>query len=365
MEPEPGAYVGEKTCADCHQEIARRHQSDRHASTLVRGKELARLPYPDGPIPDPDAPSVVHRFRRKGDQIRFETEAAGAVRSAVVSYAFGSPDHYVSLVGPDDGGRDYILRLSHYATARDAGWVRTTGHTADVSGSRDYLGKPLEGSDGLYRCLFCHATNPRSVLEGQGPASHDRAIGCERCHGPGELHVKAAGARLSDLAIVNPAAGTSEDRMRLCGQCHSQHLTLPSPPPRTDPYWIRFQGTTLTWSRCYTDSGGALDCITCHDAHHDVKRSEAEHVARCLDCHAPAAAPAGAKDKASPSTTGPAAHGAACPVNPTSGCIGCHMPPYESPPLHAIFTDHYIRVHPGQGSGSGSAKPANAHQNPS
>ena len=38
--------------------------------------------------------------------------------------------------------------------------------------------------------------------------------------------------------------------------------------------------------------------------------------------------------------------GSICPVNPADGCIGCHMPPFESKPLHATFTDHYIRVRP-------------------
>ena len=146
MEPEPSPYSGEARCAECHPEIAREQQASRHASTLVRGQDLAKLPYPDGPIPDPDDPAVVHRFRREGSSIRFDSEAAGAVRSAVIAYAFGSPDHYVSPVGPDDQGRQYILRLSHYSTAKDAGWVRTTGHTADASGGRDYLGKPLDVS---------------------------------------------------------------------------------------------------------------------------------------------------------------------------------------------------------------------------
>ncbi len=341
MEPEPSPYSGESRCAGCHAEIARKQQSGRHASTLVRGAELTRLPYPDGPIPDPDDPAVTHRFRREGESVRFESQSAGAVRSALIRYAFGSPDHYTSPVGPDDSGRDYIIRLSHYARGRESGWVRTTGHSAHFSGSRDYLGKPLNGPDGLYRCLFCHATNPRSVLEGTGAVSRDRAIGCERCHGPGESHIRAIAAKLSDLAIVNPASGTGEERMRLCGQCHSQHLALPAPPPRTDPYWIRFQGTTLAWSRCFTESTGMLDCITCHDPHHEAKRTEAEHVARCLECHAPPASPR----KRAPSGSS-ALGGAVCPVNPRGGCVACHMPSYESAPLHATFTDHYIRVHP-------------------
>lgn len=161
----------------------------------------------------------------------------------------------------------------------------------------------------------------------------------------GAIHVKAVAARFSDLAIVSPADAPAEGRLRLCGQCHSHHQELPL--PRTDPYWIRFQGTTLPWSRCYTESAGSMDCMTCHDPHHDNDRSEVHYTARCLSCHSPAvpAGPAEADHKRV-SRTGPRVRGAVCPVNPTKGCVGCHMPPFESPPLHATFADHYIRVHP-------------------
>lgn len=157
--------------------------------------------------------------------------------------------------------------------------------------------------------------------------------------------MKAARAKLADLAIVSPASATAKERVRLCGQCHSQHLALPWPPPRTDPYWIRFQGTTLTWSRCYTDSAGAMDCMTCHDPHHNSRPSEAEQSGRCLECHSSAADKTPARPKSPSARPDRVARGSACPVNPTRGCIGCHMPPYESAPLHATFTDHFIRVH--------------------
>ena len=274
-------------------------------------------------------------------RVRFETTFKDRVLRAVVDYAFGSPDRYVSLVGRDDEGRPYILRLSRYDTGRDAGWVRTTGHTADAGGGQDFLGKPLDPLDGPQKCLFCHTTNPRAVLIETGPESNDRAIGCERCHGPGSLHEKAVAAKFRDLAIVRPSEASGEGRIRLCGQCHSLHqeLTL----PRTDPFWIRFQGTTLPWSRCYTESRGSFDCMTCHDPHHDTDRSEAHYVSRCLDCHA-----AGAKDVAPRvgEAEGSPVRGSVCPVNAKSGCVGCHMPPFRSGPLHATFTDHFIRVHP-------------------
>ena len=34
-----------------------------------------------------------------------------------------------------------------------------------------------------------------------------------------------------------------------------------------------------------------------------------------------------------------------CPVNPTGGCIACHMPAVKNVVPHSSFTDHFIRVH--------------------
>jgi tetratricopeptide (TPR) repeat protein len=339
LEAEPGPFVGEARCAACHGNIFRALQSSRHSSTLLRGRALAELPYPEQPIPDPDQTNVTHAFHREGGRIQFQTTAGSSVLRAVVDYAFGSPDHYFSLVGHDELGRPRILRLSRYCNRHEAGWARTTGHTADAAEGSDLLGKPLAAAAGLYKCLFCHSTNPRAVLDDTGPESGDRGIGCERCHGPGAMHEKAVTAKFSDLAIVNPASASGEGRLRICGQCHSHHEELSL--PRTDPYWIRFQGTTLIWSRCYTESQGALDCITCHDPHHDTDRSEQKYTARCLSCHSPG--PAAASGALATGASEP--RRSTCPVSPARGCIGCHMPPYRSEPLHAIFSDHYIRVH--------------------
>ena len=345
LEFEPSPYVGESRCATCHRDTARAVGASRHASTLARGKFLTELPYPDRPVPDPDDPAVTHSIKSKDGKVHFETRINDKVLHAVVAYAFGSPDHYFSLVGHDDHGLPYICRLSHYQTGRDSGWARTTGHSPDAAGGHNFLGKPIDVIDGIYKCLFCHTTDPKAVLDGSGPAAADRAIGCERCHGPGGNHLRAIAAQLGDPAIVNPAEAPAEGRLRVCGQCHSNHMD--SPLPRTDPFWIRFQGTTIAWSRCYTESAGSFDCMTCHDPHHDTDRSQRHYNARCLTCHSggPAVLP-----KARPRTPNAlaerAARGSTCPVNPADGCIGCHMPPFESKPLHATFTDHYIRVRP-------------------
>jgi tetratricopeptide (TPR) repeat protein len=344
LELEAGPYVGENRCAECHREIFRAYESSRFTTTLQRGRQLLDLPYPDKPIPDPADPKVTHSFPRKGDLVHFETAIDGKTLSAIVDYAFGSPERYVSLVGHDANGRAHVLRLSHYRDGtHGAGWVRTTGHTADAEGGHDFLGKPLSVADGVLKCLFCHTTNPHSILSNSGPESRDRAIGCERCHGPGSNHLKAVAARLSDMAIVSPAQGSGEGSIRLCAQCHALHQEMNL--PRSDPYWARFQGTTLTWSKCFTESQGAFDCVTCHDPHRNAERSAAHYEAKCLSCHSDASIPeAAAKErKSSPSASRVAT---ACPVDPKTGCIGCHMPPVRSEPLHATFADHYIRIHP-------------------
>jgi tetratricopeptide (TPR) repeat protein len=352
LEPEPSPYVGETRCSGCHSEIARSAHASRHTTTLVRGAALLKLPYPDGPLPDPGEPTVTHSFYRHDGQVRFETHARDRSFQAVVAYAFGSLDRYISPVGRDAAGRYFVLRLSHYQTGRGAGWGRTTGHTPDAEGGEDFLGKPLDPSDGIRRCLFCHSTDPNAVILQSGPAALDQAIGCERCHGPGGNHLRAIAARFPDLAIVNTPKADAEGRLRLCGQCHSLHQE--SALPRTDPYWIRFQATGLAWSRCYTESDGSFDCMTCHDAHHDGDRSARHHDERCLDCHGsagsltaemPTEGQAKSKSRPRPARHELAGRASSCPVSPANGCVGCHMPSVKSKAIHATFTDHYIRVH--------------------
>jgi tetratricopeptide (TPR) repeat protein len=150
LELEPGPYVGEARCAPCHHDKGRAVQANRHNSTLVRGKPLAELPYPQGSVPDPDDPTVTHRFRLEGDKVHLETRARDQVWKAVVDYAFGSPRRYFSLVGHNDQGSPYIFRLSHYQSSDDSGWVRTTGHSTDPRGDQNFLGKAIDVRDGIY-----------------------------------------------------------------------------------------------------------------------------------------------------------------------------------------------------------------------
>ena len=164
----------------------------------------------------------------------------------------------------DDRGCSVFLIITPPA-GRD-GTCRT-GLPQRPEDPHEYLGTTLLEGDGVRRCLFCHTTNFRAVLDETGPEAADLAIGCERCHGPGGHHVAAAEAGFADLAILNPGRLPGSAVNKTCGQCHDLHDTSVISAPRTDPVWYRFQSLALTWSRCYIESEGNLSCVTCHDPH--------------------------------------------------------------------------------------------------
>jgi tetratricopeptide (TPR) repeat protein len=346
IEPEPAPFVGGARCAQCHERIVRDQHQSRHALTLVRREQLAGIPSPQRPIPDPNNASVLHAFRKHRDLVEVQTLVDGQVYQTLVDYAFGSGYRGLTLVGHDPEGQSIEYRLSFYPDR--VGWDVTTGQGM-VPGSEPvgYRGRLLS-IDALRRCISCHTTNPHATLAGTGAEPSDSAIGCERCHGPGGDHLKvvslkeAALSHDTDLAIARPSLASGPANVKLCAECHSPTKAGSRLMPGS-PDSIRFQGVTLTWSRCYQESQERLDCVTCHNPHRDAETSTAWYESRCLRCHssvAPTVKRAGSSTIAIES-----GDRTSCPVQPARGCIKCHMPKLESTVLHTPFTDHFIRVH--------------------
>jgi tetratricopeptide (TPR) repeat protein len=340
--PEPSRYVGSNRCAECHRAIYQSQQGSRHAHTFFPVTELDKLSLPPDSFADPGHREVKHSIGRSGDQgLRQETHAGNQVFSAVVDYAFGSGDRGLTLVGRDEKGQPYELRLSQYRSGASAVWDVTSGHTMHPNEPDRYLGESLP-PDAVRRCLSCHVTNAQAILKAAGPGAGDHGIGCEKCHGPGENHVLAVKTGFPDMAIIDPRMAKGSRVVGLCAECHSPRRGSVS---REDPAAVRFQGTTLTWSRCFTESQDKLDCVTCHDPHRNAATSTSHYEAKCLSCHtAPARAP-GAQTQSDPTSPSESSRPAACPVNPSNGCIACHMPAVKNVIPHSSFTDHFIRVH--------------------
>jgi len=217
-------------------------------------------------------------------------------------------------------------------------------------------------------CLQCHNGRMETVdgerNQYKDPIPH--GIGCERCHGPGELHVaywkdrSNAPTGESDPTIVNPRRLPQRERLSVCTQCHlgdakaTERVGRPGRDlqdwrpgqPLTDfivafhytdqvepEFGLSAQADRMILSRCYTESGGKLECLTCHDPHLTVyhrDRPADYFTQRCLGCHATQACKAPAAERAA--------------TSPPDDCLACPMRKAEADDQRfAVFTDHWIR----------------------
>src|SRR5262249_52353349 len=131
-----------------------------------------------------------------------------------VHYAIGSGTRGRSYFTSHDG---YLLRTPISWFSQKAIWDLSPGFVLHMPSRRP-----------IVECLFCHTNHADCVA---GSLNHFRlrvfrgyAIGCERCHGPGELHVqrheRGEPATGFDDTIVNPNRLEPVLREAVCQQCH-------------------------------------------------------------------------------------------------------------------------------------------------
>jgi tetratricopeptide (TPR) repeat protein len=324
--PEPASYVGISRCGECHARIFRDQRASRHAQTFHLKNDLAELKLPGRPLPDPARPDVTHSVASQGPDLVYSTQMPDARLQAIVAFVLGSGDRAMTLVGRDREGGWHELRMTRYGPI--AGWDVTPGHDLKPHSGREFLGKPQD-ADMLRRCLSCHTTRARLNLpSGEILHADERGFACERCHGPAGNHLAAMDLHFGDPAIGRPRLASSAAVNALCGQCHSAEGRGVGVD---NPNLARFQVTALGLSRCSTSGREPLSCLACHSPHRNAETAPAYYEAKCLECHSPGRG-----------TTATAA--AACPVNATQGCVGCHMPRVQTDAPHTTFTDHRIRV---------------------
>ncbi len=293
-----------------------------------------------------------------GEKVNFE--------ELKIDYVLGSGNHSRSYVHRTARGTLIQLPLCWYAE-KGGYWALAPGFDTVHPQTRRYIS---------YECMFCHNAYPPI------PAGHERpgadpvfeanlpeGIDCQRCHGPGAAHVRAArsGGAAVRASIVNPARLSPKLQNDVCMQCHLLPTSDPFPAVikrfNRGPFSFRagepledfeltfdypaaagrgdkFEAVSspyrLRQSRCFIESKGALTCETCHNPHH-VLRGEAANTAYakvCNQCHA------------SRIQTLVAAGG-----HPASDrCVECHMPKRRAEDaVHIVMTDHRIQRRPPPG----------------
>ena len=344
LEDEPSPYVGEARCQECHAVIFQASLANRHTQTFHRGAQLGRLPRPDRPLGDPADPKVTHEIKEVDGALWEQTRVGDTVLRSLIEYAFGTSERYLTLVSRDARDQYRMARLSYHHTADGQGWDRTFLAVGDPTEPEDFLGEAIGVRAEVASCLDCHTTFPRAGRERIGPEAADRAIGCERCHGPGANHLASVAAGFSDLAIVNPASASPRAvTQKRCNKCHILDPRYRQ-GDREKPDWVRSQGAGWAWSRCNTESAGAFGCVTCHDPHKGLRSTTtAQYEAKCRACHSATTAP----PNAGPGPVAQASIGPrpkVCSVDAAKGCVKCHMPGVRLNSSHREFTDHYIRI---------------------
>jgi hypothetical protein len=361
----PGVeYLGDEACRKCHSTIyAEFKQTGMGRSVSIPSVEDARELTKPVTIINRKLKRTYSVYAREGKI--FHEESENDSKGHVV---FSETHEIAYSVGGGDVGKSYLVAkgdslfvspISYYERIR--GWDLSPGY-----------------GDGIFRgftrrvvdlCVDCHTGWPQLVAGShsrfQQPPFRFLTVGCERCHGPGAIHVEqrtqeaaVAGSveESADLSIVNPRRLRPEIRDDVCAQCHlagdarvlqpgKDYLDFRPGTPLGDvvaifsvPQTIKGnhfvaldQFEQVKISRCWTASNGRMGCISCHDPHVQLHREQAIDFfrSRCLNCHARG------------SCREPLAQRQA--TSPPDNCILCHMPKQPTENIgHSSITDHRI-----------------------
>jgi hypothetical protein len=318
--------TGNRACATCHADIFKSYQQTAMAHS-------------SGPVT---------RIESKGE---FEHALSG-VRYRVYSesqaafFDFDLPEVHGRrqlqyFIGSGTVGRSYLFSADGFLYQAPVAWYSATATWGLSPGyqrnSQLFLTRPVESS-----CLQCHASGLQPISGTRNgyasPPFREEGISCERCHGPGEDHVRTKGK------IVNPAKLAADRRDSICAQCHMAGETrVPRAGQKTfhpgdrlsdaavvfvwsdrsgDPKPTSSHFESLLQSACKRAAGDKIWCGTCHDPHRVPADAEntTYYRARCLNCH-----------EARQCLRG-------------NDCVSCHMPKSSIRDIeHSVYTDHAIR----------------------
>jgi len=349
------AYVGDAACTPCHEEAASAYQAHAMARSFHRWTPETRIEAPLDEALFHEPTGFYYSVVEIGDELYQEEYLIGPGGKRLhelrkrIDYVMGSGAIARSYF-TDENGRLFQLPLTWY---REQGWDFSPGY--EINNARFDRLMPD-------RCLACHGSYPEpySFLEGKY-AELVPGIGCERCHGPGALHVRERSTEVPadsiyDATIVNPKHLPIERRVDVCDQCHvhtpvtvlreGQDVFSFQPSQSLSDHAAFFKATgsidivshsdRLRQSPCFVATRATdepLECATCHNPHQPTPDAATQN-APCLICHASTALEQ--RLASSPSRTDHVA---------TANCVSCHMPQVKERTVpHGSFTEHWIRV---------------------
>jgi tetratricopeptide (TPR) repeat protein len=367
-------YVGMQQCMLCHQdkhktfvhtgmgmsfdEATKQKSSakfDKHTAIYDKFNDFWYHPFWDGDS------LKIKEYRLAGKDTTYQ-------RTEKVDYIIGSGQHTNSHIFNTNG---YLHQMPMTFYTQKGEWDLPPGFE---NGANTRFSRKI----GL-ECMSCHNALPDFVPGSENKFfSVPNGINCERCHGPGSLHVqeKQAGhivdtSKYADYTIVNPGKLPIDLQFDVCQRCHLQGnailkdgksfydfkpgmklsdvwtVFLPKYENAEDEFIMASHADRLKMSQCFLQTfkpadskdslrpyKSALTCVTCHNPHVSVKETGNDVFNNaCKNCH------------------GPTAHKVCTEKEEVrkkvnDNCFSCHMPKSGAIDIpHVRVTDHYIAVH--------------------
>ncbi|MBS1652326.1 MAG: tetratricopeptide repeat protein [Bacteroidetes bacterium] len=369
-------YVGIHACKLCHQNIYNTFIETGMGQSLgVATKEKSAANFSHSIVKD-DSSGYQYKMFWQNDSLymkEFLLEKTDTIFKRVehVNYIIGSGQHTNSHLQSING---YINQMPMTFYTQKKKWDLPPGFEG---GYNTRFSRKI----GL-ECMSCHNAYPNFILGSENKyQSILQGIDCERCHGPGSIHVaqRSRGSKIDtskyiDYSIVNPAKLPIDLQFDICQRCHLQgnailqegksfydfkpgmplsnfiSVFLPKFTTSKTEFIMASHADRLKMSKCFIASfkekqtelkpyKDALTCITCHNPHVTVSQTNANTFNNtCINCHY----------SLKKSTL-------QCTLNETkinfthnrlekSNCVSCHMPLSGSSDIpHVSIHDHFIR----------------------
>ena len=340
-------YVGKEQCRVCHTEIYDSYmQTGMGQSFHSATKEHSALASSEMPIIHDSIKNLSYQPFWKNDSLylkEFRLKGKDTIHQLIkkVTYKIGSGQHTNSHLFEING---YVHQMPYTYYTQDK--------IADLPPGFEKGNNTRFSREIGIECMSCHNAYPNHE---SGSTNKYNAIAngidCERCHGPGELHVKRklAGEIIDtskhiDYSIVNPARLLSDLQFDVCQRCHLQGTTVLNnlasftdfkagmhlkdvmdtylPKYKDDDSFIMASHVDrLKQSACYNNA--ELSCVSCHNPHKSVTTlKESYFDNKCKKCHIQ------------------------CKDEQSQNCTSCHMPKSSSSDImHVAITDHKIGIH--------------------
>ena len=226
------------------------------------------------------------------------------------SHPFDSSHKLGYVIGSGVNGFSYLVRRGNHLVEapisfymRENEWGLSPGYEFAKPGEDHGFNRTIHPA-----CLQCHAGRPlpSGTTEGQyeNPPFAEVAIGCENCHGPGQLHVDArlAEREFADGEIVEPLGLPPRLAENICMNCRQGGdarvlqpgrghfdfrpgewlnetiaiLKLPMDADRPRESDLLEHNASMAISRCYLATEGSLSCFSCHEIHNQPNAESKE-----------------------------------------------------------------------------------------